>query len=189
MGEWFETLSGLEQTLFLIAVFSTTIFAVQLLATITGMGGDDADLEAVADGSPMDFGDIFTIRNGVSFLMGFSWGGLMAFDWGLEHESFAIIVGFFVGSFFVAVNVALLLALSRLRNAGNIQLDNAVDSEGIVSLAIPGQRGGAGKVTITIQGRIKEYHALTDGDSLPKNTPVTVLDVLGSQLIVGKAVS
>ena len=54
MSEWFEALSGLQQTLFLIAVFSTTVFLLQLAATLTGIGGDEADLDAIADGSPMD---------------------------------------------------------------------------------------------------------------------------------------
>lgn len=185
MSAWFDALSGLEQTLFLIAIFSTTIFGLQLISTFAGLGGDEADMDAIADGGPMDFGDIFSIRNVIAFLMGFGWGGLMAFDWGLTHEAMVFVMGFLVGSFFLAINVGLLLAMSRLRNQGNIRLENAIDEPATVTLSIPGNRSGSGKVMVTIQGRIKEYHAITDGEPLRKNTTVTVLDLAGSQLVVG----
>ena len=74
MNEWFNALSTLEQTLFAIALFSTLVFAIQVVFSLFGIGEGD-EMTLGDDGLP--FGDIFTIRNGVAFLMGFSWGGLM----------------------------------------------------------------------------------------------------------------
>ncbi len=185
MTEWFDALNTLQQALFLIAVFSTTIFVIQLLVTLSGIGGDEFDVEA-SDGSSFDFGDVFSIRNGVSFLMGFSWGGLMAYDWGLSHEAMVVTVGFLVGSFFVMVNIALFLALSRLRHSGNLQIENAIGADGTVSLTIPENRSGVGKVMINIQGRLKELHAITDGEALAKNTSIIVDDITGSHMLVSK---
>lgn len=184
MNEWYQSLSGLEQALFTIAIFSTAVFVIQLVATLTGIAGDDFDTDS--DGASFDFGDLFTVRNGVTFLMGFSWGGLMAYDWGLTHESLVILVGFFVGSFFVVVNIALFLGLSKIRNQGNIQLDNAIDTTGNVTLTIPAERAGIGKVMISIQGRLKEYHAITDGAEIPKNSSIVVNELSGSQLVVSR---
>ncbi|MFT7219674.1 MAG: hypothetical protein ACI8Z1_001289 [Candidatus Azotimanducaceae bacterium] len=76
MNEWFETLSSVEQSLFLIAVFSTVIFLIQFVLSMTGFS-DDAEFDTESDGSSLDVGDVFTLRNGITFLMGFSWGGLM----------------------------------------------------------------------------------------------------------------
>lgn len=184
MKAWFEGLSSVEQFLFVIAVFSTTIFAMQLLLTLTGIAGDDLDADSGTDGASFDFGDVFTIRNGVTFLMGFSWGGLMGSDWGVTNTGGLFFIGFMVGSFFVFVNLMLFLGLSRLRNAGNIKLENAIDEVATVSLSIPEKRSGVGKVVVKIQGRLKEYHAITDGDALSRNAAVVVVDLAGSQLVV-----
>lgn len=187
MNDWYASLSGLEQTLFLVAVFSTGIFVIQLAATLFGIGGDDVDFDSSSDGSSLDFGDIFSIRNGVTFLMGFSWGGLMAFDWGLTHEALVVLVGSVVGVLFVIVNILLFLGLSKIRSQGNIDMDNAIDATGNVSLTIPSQRSGVGKVMISIQGRLKEYHAITDGEEIPKNASIVVDELSGSQLVVSRA--
>lgn len=184
MNEWFSALTLFQQILFVTGAISTLIFLIQFVLTVSGIGGDDYDLGADGSSSHFDFGDLFSIRNAVTFLMGFSWGGLMAHDWGLTHPSLMSLVGFFVGGTFVAVTLFLMLAMSRLRHAGNINLENAIDQQGRVTLSIPGHRSGVGKVSLSIQGRLKEYHAVTDGEKLDRNSPVTVLELAGSQLVV-----
>ncbi len=191
MTEWFDGLSTLQQTLFVVAVFSTVVFAIQVVFTLFGIGeadgADDLDQGAIADdvgGSGIPFGDIFTIRNGVSFLMGLSWGGLMAHEWGLVHAVFVLLVGLFTGSLFVAINMGLLALLSMLRHEGNLRLENAIDQEGVVTLGVPRGRHGVGKVSVSVQGRLQEYHAVTDGDALARSSSVRVVGLAGSQLIV-----
>ncbi len=187
MIEWYNNLSGIEQFLFSTGVFSTLIFFFQFMLSLIGITDDDAGGDSGEDSGDEGYslGDVFTIRNGVSFLMGFSWGGLMAYDWGLTHILLVTTVGFMLGSFLVAVNMFLLFAMSRLRHQGNIELENAIDEEATVTLTIPGARSGVGKVMVSLQGRLKELHAVTDGKELPRNTSVIVLDLAGSQLIVG----
>ena len=193
MGAWFDGLSGLEQTLFVIAAFSTTVFAIQVAFTLFGIGeADDADPDqgAISDdigASGIPFGDIFTIRNGVSFLMGLGWGGLMAYDWGLTHTAFALFVGLFVGAVFVGINMGLLALMSMLRHEGNLHAENAVGQPGTVTLAVPERRSGVGKVSVSVQGRLLEWHAVTDGGALDRNMSVTVVGLAGSQLIVAGA--
>lgn len=187
MTEWFEGLSGIVQFLFSVAVFSTLIFAIQFFLTLFGLTGDDMDghdLEGETGDAGLSLGDIFTLRNGVSFLMGFSWGGLVAYDLGLEHVLLVAMVGFTIGMAFVGVNMLLLVGMSRLKHDGSIRLENAINQDATVTLPIPEQRTGVGKIMVSIQGRLKEYHAVTDGPGLARNTVVTVLDVAGSQLVV-----
>ena len=184
MAEWFAGLAGLQQTLFVIAVISTAVFAVQVVFTLFGIGEiDDIDLgEGGGEGTP--FGDIFTIRNGVSFIMGLSWGGLMAYSWGLTHAFFAILIGVLVGSLFVGVNIGLLALMSMVEHEGNVRVENAIGEDARVTLTVPEGRSGVGKVSLSIQGRLQEYHAITDGRTLDRNFAVTVVGVSGSQLIV-----
>lgn len=185
MGDWYDSLSGIAQFLFLTGVFSTVVFAGQLLLTLVGLGDDDGDAGSGDD--PIEgigFGDIFTLRNGVSFLMGFSWGGLMAYGWGLEYEVLVAVVGFMVGMALVAINMLLLFVMSKLKHDGSIKLENAIGEQATVTLPIPANHSGVGKVRISIQGRLKEYHAVTDGAALTRNAVVRVLDISGSQLLV-----
>ncbi len=191
MGAWFNSLSALEQTLVVIAAFSTTVFAIQVAFTLFGIGEvDDADPDqgAIADdvgsGGGIPFGDVFTIRNGVSFLMGLGWGGLMAHDWGLTHTAFVLLAGMFVGAVFVAINIGLLALMSMLRHEGNLQVENAIGQFGTVTLAVPESRSGVGKVSVSVQGRLLEWHAVTDGGALDRNMSVTVVGLAGSQLVV-----
>ena len=109
----------------------------------------------------------------------------MAYEWGLTHVLLVAFIGFVLGSFLVAFNMLLLFAMSKLKHEGNVRLENAIDEEAIVTLTIPQSRTGVGKVRVSIQGRLKEYHAVTDGEALSRNASVTVIDLSGSQLVVG----
>ena len=196
MTEWFDGLAPVQQALFVIALFSTSVFAIQVVFSLFGIGEpDEADVGQVQDldegaigddvGGDSAFGNIFTIRNGVSFLMGLSWGGLMAYDWGLTHIAWVVLVGLVVGTFFTGINIGLLALLALLKHEGNVRIENAIGRPGTITLSVPEGRSGVGKVSIAVQGRLMEYHAITDGEALKRNAAVTVLGLAGSQLVVG----
>ena len=198
MTEWFDGLSALQQALFVVALFSTSVFAIQVIFSLLGIGEvDEADVGEVSNldegsigddvGGDTAFGNIFTIRNGVSFLMGLSWGGLMAYDWGLTHIALVVLVGLVVGAFFTGINMGLLALLAMLKHEGNVRIENTVGQSGTVTLAVPKGRSGVGKVSVSVQGRLMEYHAITDGEALRRNSAVAVLGFAGGQLIVGHA--
>ncbi len=72
--------------------------------------------------------------------------------------------------------------MSRMEQSGNIDLQkSAVGCRGTVYIAIP--EGGRGKVQITIQGAVREYDAVTDGESLVSGTPVKVVGVVDDSLL------
>lgn len=52
-----------------------------------------------------------------------------------------------------------------------------------VYLSIPGNRTGAGKVTIKIENRTMEYSAATRGDALPTGAHVEVVGVLAPNML------
>ena len=195
MTEWFEGLSALQQTLFVVALFSTSVFAIQVVFSLFGIGEvDDAgdhDQAGLSDdvggGDGISFGSIFTIRNGVSFLMGLSWGGLMAMDWGLENTFLVTFVGLVLGALFTGINMGLLVLLSLLKHEGNLRVDHAIGQTATVTLTVPEGRTGVGKVSVSVQGRLQEFHAITDGGTLKRNSSATVLGLAGSQLIVADA--
>ena len=189
MGAWFEGLSALQQSLLGVAGFSTAVYAIQTLLTLTGVLGDADGGEAGTDGDGISFGDLFTVRNGISFLMGFSWGALMATGWGLANAFLLVVVGLFGGSAFVGLNLGLLALMATLESRGNVDTASAPGADATVTLTVPASRSGVGKVSVSVSGRLLEYHAVTDdGAPLVRGSSVVVREVSGNQLVVGNRV-
>lgn len=84
----------------------------------------------------------------------------------------------------VALNLLLLKGLATLNESGNIDLENTVGKEAIVSISIPGKFGGCGKVNISFQGRLEELEAITEGEKITRGHTVKVVRVSNNQLIV-----
>ena len=125
------------------------------------------------------------MRNGVSFLMGFSWGALMATGWGPANAFLLVVVGLLGGSTFVGLNLGLLALMAMLESRGNVDSASAAGADATVTLAVPGARSGVGKVTVSVSGRLLEYHAVTDdGEPLARGSSVIVREVSGNQLVV-----
>jgi membrane protein implicated in regulation of membrane protease activity len=213
MQAWWDSLSSSEKGLWLIATFSTVLFALQVVSTLFGLGHSDTDVNTDVDmsthvdaGTDVDTGGdfhdgghpghgvdhpdhplmgYFTVRNFIAFFLGFSWGGLAYRSLGLP-PSLSIILGIPVGLFFVFVVMFLMKALSNLKSEGTVFLENAVGSEATVSIFIPGDLKGNGKVSLTVQGRLMEVEAITRGGDLRRSDRVKVVDVSGGQLIVEK---
>ena len=73
--------------------------------------------------------------------------------------------------------------MSGLRASGNVRIDRAVGCAGTVYLAVPGARGGVGKIHLNLQNRTMEYQALTAGDSLPTGATIVVVGVVNSDTL------
>jgi len=204
MEAWWDSLAATQKGLWLIASFSTVLFALQVVSTLVGLGDSDMDMDVDTDVDMDAGGDFdgaadvdgvehaghpivgyFTIRNFIAFFLGFSWGAL-AYDSLNLPTWLSIVLGIPVGLFFVAVVMFLMKALSNLKSEGTISLSNAVGSEATVSILIPGNLKGNGKISLTLQGRLMDVEAITRGDELRRSDRVKVVDISGSQLIVEK---
>src|SRR5688572_19097567 len=131
-----------------------------------------ADHDAEFDGGGHDGGAehgsgglSFSFRAVVAFLAFFGIGGMAALQGGLTTvPTLAIAVGSGVAAFWL-VSFAL-MQFGKLRSSGNVDIRNAVGSEGKVYLAIPENGGGEGAVTVAIQGRSMQFKAITRGAAL-----------------------
>ncbi|RKZ48588.1 MAG: hypothetical protein DRR16_01975 [Candidatus Parabeggiatoa sp. nov. 3] len=179
MQEWWISLSVVEQVLWGLAVFFTVLFLLQIIAALFGLSHDSHTTygDISYDFAPSMF---FTLRNAIVFFLGFSWGGLACID-----TNISILWAVLVGLIMVAINLLLLRGLASLNEAGNLNLDNAIGKEAVVSIPIPEKLGGCGKVNISFQGRLEELEAMTEDDAIPRGQPVKVLRVSNnSQFIV-----
>lgn len=182
LTDWWSSLDLLLKVLWCIATATTLIFVIQSLLTFIGVDtGGDTDLDMPEDLASYDVDpsmNLFTFRNLVNFLLGFSWTGILFHDT-FRSTALTMIVAVFVGLLLVFIVMMLFKWLAGMQQSGNINVyKSAVGCQGKVYLTIPAQRKGAGKIQITINESVREYDALTDTDEIPTGTPIRVVEVL-----------
>jgi hypothetical protein len=190
MDQWWNSLNSADQVLWGMAAFSTVFFLLQTAMSLMGLGGgeglgDDLDGDGGDDLGGSGF-TYFTVRNMVAFFLGLSWGGLTCRQFNFPLL-LAIPAGVAAGVGFVAASFYIMNSLAKLKSDGTISLNNAIGKEANVTLTVPAQRGGKGKVMVEVQGRLIELEAETEGQAILRNKRVYVLEVIdGSTLLIGE---
>jgi membrane protein implicated in regulation of membrane protease activity len=196
--QWWGNLSSIQRALWAIGTFSSVLLVLQLglsflgLEHHVGFAHDAPDQDAANAPEDQQGGQppghhipmlrYFTIRDAIAFLTGLGWGGLMLISWGLP-EWLAVIGGLTIGLSFAAVVVLLMWLLSSLASSGSINLRNAIDRQGEVTLSIPAHGEGCGKMLLSIQGRTIEIEAYTPGNAISRGTRVRVIRLEGSGML------
>ena len=171
-------------TFFLIcAGVGGTLVLLQFLAGALGFASDhdvgDHDVDHDVDhGDGNWFLGLLTLRAMCAAVLFFGLGGLVAayYDAPVMGQLGSAFAAGFVALYLVAT---LMKALYKLRADGTVRLNHAVGTTGTVYLRVPGNRAGAGKVTLCLQNRTVEVEAYTAADELPTGTPIRVVAVLG----------
>jgi len=198
MEIWWSALTTIQKVFWVTAVFASVFFALQTIITLFFIGDHDADADSggdfdtdMHDGQDMSEAaessiiGYFTIRNMVGFLLGFSWGGLACIDSGLNNTS-AVFCGIGIGLVFVLIIMILMKSISKLKSSGNILIKNAVGKEATVSIVIPANSLGKGKVSLALQGRLIDIESITKGEEIKPGQKVKVIGIQDTQLIVEK---
>jgi hypothetical protein len=176
-------LSTFEKTLWGLAIPFTVFFILQTLSTVFGFLDDD-NLDSTESEL---LSDVFTIRNIVSFFLGFSWGAL-AF---IKPESGILlptISGMIIGLLMVAVNMLLLKIFAALQSSGSLNLNKALGQHATVTVQISPNNSNYGKVRVSIRGRSVEIEAFTkDKTAISEGASVTIDKILGSQFLVSRS--
>ena len=180
------------------AIAGGTLLACQLLLGVLGLGdhhdaagdhdlhdagGHDAHGGHGHDNHHSWLVGVLTFRSLVAALTFFGLAGLAAtVNFNQEPPlSLAIALVAGVGALF---GVAWLMrSLHRLKSDGTVRIERAVGQNGTVYLTIPGQKGGVGKVTLSLQNRTVEYQAITSHQQLPTGSKVVVTAVLGPDTV------
>ncbi|MDW7651560.1 MAG: hypothetical protein SCM57_09545 [Bacillota bacterium] len=176
-------MSGFERIFWYFAIPFTLIFVLRLLASLTGFGDSDEDMDSF-DGGDMGEGSnfledfrLFTLQNFIIFFTGFGWAGIYG-----AHRNFGqiltILFASVIGVFLMFTVAAMFYSVNKLAESGNINLNNAVNSTGRVYIPIPGHKASTGQIQIAIQGSLREVQAITEGKALPTGTSVRVIGVV-----------
>ena len=193
IATWWADLSPVMKLLWGVTLTATLIFVIQTVMTFLGADADstdfDMDVDTSMDGSDLsniDSGaNLYTFRNFVNFFLGFGWTAIILQP-SVKSTAVLVIIAVLVGIALVALVMYMFKWLYSMQQSGNINVyKSAVGCQGKCYLRIPGERGGEGKVQITIQGAVREYNAVTDGDEIKTGTSVKVLEAIdGNTLLV-----
>lgn len=193
IATWWADLSPVMKLLWGVTLTATLIFIIQTVMTFLGADADstdfDMDVDTSLDGSDLsniDSGaNLYTFRNFVNFFLGFGWTAIILQP-SVKSTAVLVIIAVLVGIALVALVMYMFKWLYSMQQSGNINVyKSAVGCQGKCYLRIPGERGGEGKVQITIQGAVREYNAVTDGDEIKTGTSVKVLEAIdGNTLLV-----
>lgn len=164
------------------------VLVVQLLLGLLGVVDAGGEVDAGGGHSVggvhtasegLDLMSVRALSAGVAFV---GLGGLagMATPFGLLAAIPLALVAGTAAMFGTAVAMRWMLGFD---DDGTVSIHGAVGATGTVYLTIPGERKGAGKVTLTLQNRIVEYQAVTSDAPLPTGAPIMVVDVVGPDTV------
>lgn len=187
MITWWTSLSTAMQVLWAITLSASLIFVIQTVMTFLGLGDHDADFDLDTSDGSFDADpsmNLLTFRNLVNFCLGFGWTAVLMHE-KIQSNALLIIVSVIIGILLVTVVMWIFKWLSGMQQTGNIDVHkSAVGCEGKVYLTIPGERKGEGKVQITINNAVREYDAVTDGETIPTGKAIKVTEVINDYTLL-----
>jgi hypothetical protein len=181
-------------TVFLFcAVIGGTIFVVQFILALIGMGDGDF---VMADDIPHDFGDVVdaqgdVVDHGSTWLFGvisfrtvvaalafFGLGGMASLQ-ADQPQLVAVVIALACGGSAMYGVHWLMSLLHRLGHDGTAKIEGSVGKCGTVYVPIPGGQSGSGKIQLQHQDRIMEYQAVTSQtDRLNTGAKVVVVSIV-----------
>ena len=187
LPEYFSEMPTLQQAFWYLAFFASLIFIFQTIATFLGTDGS-ADLDADFDG---DFHhveapfELFTFRNLINFLLGFSWTGVAFY--GKMPEYFLVILAAVVGLIFVAIFFLIIKQMLKLQEDNTFNMVSTLGNTAQVYTNIPANMKGSGKVQVSIKGSFHELEAVTeDLKIIHSGETVRIVRVENQLLVVEK---
>ncbi|WP_034060629.1 hypothetical protein [Lacinutrix jangbogonensis] len=178
--EWFTALDSFAQFFWIIALVGSLIFVFVIITTFIGIdGGDDFD--------DLDVGIEFqfiTFKNLVGFFTIFGWIGIA----GINAEfpkPVTVITALGCGLLMMAIMAAMFYSMKKLTDSGTLDYKNALNAIGEVYLTIGANRSRMGKVSVRVQGTLRELDALSDAlTELKSGTIIEVIDVTSNGILI-----
>jgi hypothetical protein len=185
MTEWFTNLDFLAKLYWSVALVSSSVFIVVMFMAF--FGGDADDIGDMDTDMDTDIGAGFqfiSFKNLVGFFTIFGWSGIACIDAGLGTIT-TVIISVISGLAMMLIMAGLFYFIYKLSDSGTLNYNNAIDAVGEVYLTIGANRSKMGKVSVTIQGAMRELDALTDSlTELQSGTIIKVVDVTSNGILI-----
>lgn len=185
MLDWFSNLEFLPKLYWSIALVGSLIFIVVMIMAFVGGDADDiGDMDADLDSDAGAGFQFITFKNLVGFFTIFGWSGIACIDAGLS-KPLTIIISVICGLLMMVIMASLFYFISKLSDSGTLNYNNAMDAVGEVYLTIGADRSSMGKVSVNVQGTVRELDALTDSlTDLKSGTIIKVVDVTSNGILI-----
>lgn len=184
--ELLESLDPVLKTFWYIAIPTTLIFAIQTVMTFLGVDSTDglqADFDSDLSGGDTTF-QLFSLRNLINFLLGFSWTGISFFNI-INNTIVLISVSFFVGCVFVFLFFIIIKQVQKLEEDNSFKIENTLNKSAEVYLTIPEKKSGKGKIMISINGSFHELEAMTEHtEKITSGNVVKIIKIENNIIIV-----
>lgn len=181
----FENLDPLLRIFWFVAIPTSLIFVIQTIMTFIGVDATDG-LEADFDGdishaeAPFQ---LFSLRNLINFLLGFSWTGISFFNT-IENKTLLIGLAVLVGALFVYFFFMIIKQVQKLAEDNSFKIDNALHKTAEVYLSIPERKSGKGKVMVSVNGSFHELDAMTEYEKISSHTMVKVVKIVNGNVLI-----
>ena len=169
------------------------LLILQTLLSMVGIGVDtDADFDGfdvpddMAGDVSADF-SVFSFKSLMAFIAFFGWVGVV----GVGREwSMLIILAAGVGVGLVAMFMVayMLFQFQKLETSGTMRFADTLLQEGEVYLTIPAA-GQIGKVTLEVNGNVRELSATSTGTEIRTGERVKVIDVIDNNVLLVEPVA
>ncbi|MBC7884588.1 MAG: serine protease [Saprospiraceae bacterium] len=169
-------------TFWYVAIPVSLIFIVQTVLTFAGVSHDsDIDTEVSHDiAGPME---LFTLRNMINFLLGFSWGGICFYN-SIEHKFLLVLVAIITGVIFVALFFYIIQQVKKLEEDHTFDIHQIKGLVADVYLRIPENQQGKGKIQVSLHGSMHELEAVTLDTLIQTGEKVVVLDIFEENIVL-----
>ncbi|CAM4127143.1 hypothetical protein ZORO111903_02230 [Zobellia roscoffensis] len=182
----FETMTLFEKIYWVTAVVGSIFLIILLIMTFIGgeMDDIDGDVDAEIDAdSGIEF-QFLSFKNLVGFFTIFGWSGIACLDAGMS-TMVTVLISVICGLLMMVAMASLFYYLGKLQSSGTLRLKNALNQIGEVYLTIGANRKSIGKVSINVQGTLRELEALTNADiDLVQGNVVIVKEVTANGILI-----
>jgi hypothetical protein len=183
--EFFENLDPLLRTFWYVAIPASLIFIIQTVMTFIGANsseGIDTDFDGDVDSADLPF-HVFSLRNLINFLIGFSWTGISFYN-SIPNEFYLILIAVFIGIAFVYMFFLIIKQVQKLAEDNSFKIINTLNKTAEVYLPIPEKKSGKGKIMISVNGSFHELDAMTEHDKIASNTLVKVVKIENNNILI-----
>ncbi|EDP71068.1 hypothetical protein FBALC1_01252 [Flavobacteriales bacterium ALC-1] len=185
MLDWFSNLEFFSKVYWLVAIIGSIVFSIVMIMAFAGGDADDiGDVDSDFDGDVGAGFQFISFKNLIGFFTIFGWSGIACIDAGLS-KPMTILISVICGLLMMLIMAALFYFIHKLADSGTLKYKNAIDAVGEVYLTIGSDRSKMGKVTVSVQGTMRELDALTDSlTELKSGTIIKVVDVTSNGILI-----
>ncbi len=183
--EILDNLDVLLRAFWFVAIPTSIIFIIQAIMTFFGADssdGIDVDFDGDLGEADAPF-QLFSLRNLINFLLGFSWTGI-SFYTSIPNKPILIAVSLAVGILFVYFFLIIIRQIQKLAEDNSFKITNTLNKTAEVYLTIPEYKKGKGKIIISVNGAFHELEAMTENDKIQPGTIVKVITIENDNILI-----